>query len=197
VENKFKIRLITENDISDVLEIYKPYLLNTIISFEYEVPSLHEFAERVNTITEEFPWLVCVNNDKIIGYAYACKFRYRTAYQWSPESTIYLAPEFQGAGIARILYNTLFSVLRLQGYINVFACIGLPNERSVRFHKSVGFEEIGIFKKVGYKLGNWHDTQWFQLRLNEHIQHPHAPKTITEIIDSGDLNTILHTINQR
>jgi len=193
MENKFTIRLITESDISAVLEIYKPYVLDTIVSFEYEVPSLQEFTERVKTITAEYPWLVCLKDHQIIGYAYAAKHRYRTAYQWSPESTIYLSPGFHGKGFGRNLYETLFSILRLQGYFNVFAGVGLPNEKSVRFHRAAGFEEIGIFKKVGYKLGNWHDTNWFQLKLAEHIPHPPTPKTIEAIRTSPELSFILNS----
>lgn len=176
MDNKFSIRLITESDASEVLEIYKPYVLNTIISFEYEIPTLEEYLHRIRTNTAEYTWLVCLKDNKIIGYAYASKHRYRTAYQWSPESTVYLALEFHRKGIARILYETLFSMLRLQGYFNVYAGVGLPNEKSVGFHKSLGFEEIGIFKKVGYKHGNWHDTHWFQLHLTEHIYNPTVPK---------------------
>ena len=197
MKEKFKIRLITENDISAVLDIYRPYVLNTIISFEYEVPSLEEFTERVKTITAEYPWLVCENQDIIIGYAYASKHRYRTAYQWSPESTVYVSTEFQGKGVGRILYETLFSILRLQGYFNVYAGVGLPNEKSVGFHRALGFDEIGDFKKVGYKHGNWHDTKWFQLHLSEHINNPPAPKTIVEIENGRELQAILDVANER
>jgi L-amino acid N-acyltransferase YncA len=193
MDNECIIRLITDNDISAVLEIYAPYVRNTIVSFEYEVPSLQELTERVKTITAEYPWLVCVKNGVVIGYAYAGKYRYRTAYQWSPESTIYLSPDFHGKGIGHVLYSTLFAILRLQGYFNVFAAVGLPNDRSVQFHLAAGFEEIGTFKKVGYKLGNWHDTKWFQLQLAEHIRHPVVPKTIGEIGNSLALNAILNS----
>ncbi|MBC8047367.1 MAG: N-acetyltransferase [Fimbriimonadaceae bacterium] len=196
-ENIFTIRLITESDVSEVLEIYKPYVLNTIISFEYDAPSVEEYLQRIKTITAEYPWLVCSQGNKIIGYAYAGKHRYRTAYQWSPESTVYLSPEVHRKGIARILYETLFSILRLQGYFNVYAGIGLPNEKSVRFHKALGFEEIGIFKKVGYKFGNWHDTQWFQFNLIKHIENPPVPKTIKEIENNSDFKTILILANEQ
>lgn len=193
----FEIRLIEESDAGEVLEIYKPYVLNTIISFEYEVPTHEEYLQRIKTNTADYPWLVCSLNDKIIGYAYAGKHRYRTAYQWSPESTVYMAPGMHGKGIARILYETLFSLLRLQGHFNVFAGIGLPNEKSVGFHRALGFEEIGIFKKIGYKHGNWHDTQWFQLELTEHVTNPPAPKNLNEMTGNEKFQAIISASNER
>ncbi len=186
-----------EDDAALALAIYAPYVLNTIISFEYEPPSLEEYRQRIQTVTAEYPWLVCESGGRIIGYAYAGKHRYRTAYQWSPESTVYMSPEFHRQGIARVLYETLFSVLRLQGYFNVYAGVGLPNEKSVGFHRALGFEEIGIFKNVGYKHGNWHDTQWFQLHLAEHILNPPSPKTIHEVKDGKRFALLMEKANER
>lgn len=196
MNNNYSIRLITENDAQAVLSIYEPYVLNTIISFEYEVPTLDEYLQRIKTNTEDYPWLVCLHENKIVGYAYASKHRYRTAYQWSPESTVYLSPEVHRKGIARILYETLFALLRLQGHFNVYAGVGLPNEKSVGFHRALGFEEIGIFKKVGYKLGNWHDTHWFQLVLTEHTLNPSAPKKLNEITTTEAFRDILSKANE-
>jgi len=197
VENNFEIRLILPGDVQGVLEIYKPYVLNTSITFEYDVPTVEEFSERIETITSEYPWLVCTQNNKILGYAYACKHRYRMAYQWSPESTIYLSPGIHGKGIARILYETLFAILRLQGYFNVYAGVGLPNERSEGFHRALRFEVIGDFKKIGYKFGKWHDTRWFQLHLHEHIDNPPMPISIKIIKRHLEFLTILHSANRR
>lgn len=196
MNNNYSIRLITENDAQAVLSIYEPYVLNTIISFEYEVPTLDEYLQRIKTNTEDYPWLVCLHENKIVGYAYASKHRYRTAYQWSPESTVYLSPEVHRKGIARILYETLFALLRLQGHFNVYAGVGLPNDKSVGFHRALGFEEIGIFKKVGYKLGNWHDTHWFQLALREHALNPSAPKKLNEITTTEAFRDILSKANE-
>ena len=197
MDHNYTIRLITESDAAGVLAIYAPYVRNTIISFEYEVPSPDEYLQRIKTNTVDYPWLVCLQDDKIIGYAYGSRHRYRTAYQWSPESTVYLAPEVHRKGIARILYETLFSLLRLQGYFNVYAGVGLPNEKSVGFHKALGFEEIGVFKKVGYKLGNWHDTHWFQLHLAAHTDNPPTPKTLAEVADTAAFRVVLAEANEK
>jgi L-amino acid N-acyltransferase YncA len=197
MENKFTIRLITEKDAGEVLEIYKPYVQDTIISFEYEVPSLEEFTQRIKAYTSEYPWLVCLLNGKIIGYAYASKHRDRTAYQWSVDSAVYLSPAIHRKGIGRILYESLFSILRLQGYFNVYAGISLPNEKSIRFHETMGFEKIGIYKKTGYKHGSWHDTAWFQLQLVEHKLNPSIPGKISELADTSLLQSILKTANEK
>ena len=191
------IRLITPSDAESALEIYKPYVLSTAITFEYEVPTIEEFAERIKNTTAEFPWFVCCDDDKVIAYAYATKHRYRAPYNWSPESTIYVSPEAQGKGIARVLYETLFATLTLQGYFTVFAGVVIPNEKSERFHKAMGFEEIGIFKKIGNKLGVWHDTKWFQLALSEHIADPPQPKKIEEVKDSIPFKRILQNVNTK
>jgi L-amino acid N-acyltransferase YncA len=195
MENTFEIRLINEADAQAVLTIYKYYVDHTIISFEYEAPTLEEYIQRISVNTEKYPWLVCLNNNKIIGFAYGSTHRYRTAYQWSPESTIYIAPDFHTKGIGKILYKTLFEILKLQGYYNVFAGVALPNQKSIGFHQAMGFEEIGIFKKVGYKHGNWHDTHWFQLSLNEYKPNPTTPQLFKDIVQTNEFTTIMNSAN--
>lgn len=195
--HSYVIRTAIEGDAQELLNIYSPYVRDTIISFEYEVPSLAEFKQRIITNTEEYPWLVCLYEGKIIGYAYGSKHRYRTAYQWSPESTVYMLPGFHRKGIARVLYETLFNLLRLQGYFNVYAGVALPNDKSVGFHKALGFDELGIFKKVGYKHGNWHDTHWFQLHLFEHALAPLPPKKTAEVENSAEFATIINQANEK
>lgn len=197
MENKYSIRLIDEADASVVLDIYKYYVENTSISFEYEVPTLEEYTQRIKTNTQKYPWLVCLSNNTIIGFAYGSTHRYRTAYQWSPESTIYVAPNCHAKGIGRTLYDTLFSLLKLQGYYNVFAGVALPNEKSIGFHRAMGFEEIGIFKNVGYKHGNWHHTHWFQLTLNEHKSNPAPPIEMNDIMSTEEFTTIIRIANNK
>lgn len=197
MDNVYSIRSINEADTQAVLDIYKHYVDTTIISFEYEAPTYDEYLQRIRTNTEKYPWLVCLCNNKIIGFAYGSTHRYRTAYQWSPESTIYLAPDFHTKGVGRILYETLFSLLKLQGYYTVFAGVGLPNDKSVGFHRALGFEEIGIFKNVGFKHGNWHDTHWFQLPLNEYHVSPVAPKKTQDIISRAECSEIILSANNK
>ena len=197
MDNKYSIRLITESDAEEVLNVYKYYVDNTVVSFEYEAPTPEEYLQRIRTNTDKYPWLVCLHKDRIIGFAYASTHRYRTAYQWSPESTVYFAPDFHAKGLGRIIYETLFLLLKLQGYYNVFAGITLPNEKSVGLHQALGFKEVGIFKNIGYKHGHWHHTQWFQLDLAEHILNPAAPKKLNAVITTAPFQSILATANER
>jgi len=175
----YKIRFITLADASAVLEIYKPYVLNTYITFEYEVPAIEEWQSKIKKIMVKYPWLVCEYQGEIVGYAYGSTHR----------------EKFHRRGIAGALYETLFAMLKLQGYVNVYAGVGLPNNKSEEFHKALGFSELGIFKNIGYKLRTWHDTKWFQLHLTDHIKNPPAPKTIAEINETSDFLYILEQAN--
>ena len=176
-----KIRIADKNDCKDILRIYEFYVLNTAITFEYEVPSLSEMENRMKNIQLKYPYLVAEIENKVVGYAYASDFRYKAAYQWSPESTIYLDKEFHGKGIGKKLYQKLFEVLKLQGYYNVFGGVALPNESSIALHQHLGFKEIGVYENIGYKFDKWHSTKWFQLVLKPHEINPASPKNISEI----------------
>ena len=183
------IRLATENDARGILSIYAPYIENTSFTFETEVPSIKEFAERINTYLKQWPWLVCEVDGVIAGYAYATKYRERTAYQWCTESSIYIHDDFQRAGIARGLYRALLDILQIQGFRNVYAVINLPNEKSVAFHESCGFEYFATYDHVGYKLGKWKNVGWWRLVVNEFGDEPTAPVKFADL-DKDSLTTI-------
>jgi len=160
-----KIRMATLDDAQEILAIYSPYIENTAISFEYEVPTLEDFKKRIEKILLKYPWLVCEIDNKIVGYAYACEHRSRKAYDWSVESSVYLHEDHHGKGIGRTLYLELFKKLKQGGFHTVFAGITLPHPASHALHLSLGFKEIGIYKEVGFKYGQWYDTLWYQLIL--------------------------------
>ncbi len=193
MHNYYNIRLITPTDAEAALAVYAPYVLHTANTFEYEIPSLDDFRTKIEKITAQYPWLVCECDGEIVGYAYGSTHRERAAYQWSPESTVYISDKHHRKGIARVLYNTLFALLKQQGYINVFASVLVTNLNSVEFHRAYGFEEIGLFKNIGYKLGEWHTNLWFQYTLQEHVIDPHVPVPITEMLNNEELKI---TINQ-
>ena len=186
-----KIRLITLKDARETLEIYRPYVENNIISFEGETPTLQEWETKISDILAEYAWIVCEHEGEIIGYAYGSRHRYRTAYNWSAESTIYMKQGFHRKGAGKKLYETLFKLLKLQGYVNVYAGVTMPNEKSEKFHLAVGFYEVGYFRKIGYKLGGWHDTRWFQLHLTDHQKEPQKIKSLTELKDTDEFKAIL------
>src|SRR5262245_43854596 len=133
------IRLAAKEDAVGMLEIYAPFILNSGITQETEIPVLADFQQRISATLRERPWLVCEINNQVAGYAYAGKHRDRKGYQWCTEPSVYVGEKFSRVGVARALYTALFDILRLQGYINAYAVITLPNERSVAFHEKFGF----------------------------------------------------------
>jgi phosphinothricin acetyltransferase len=170
-----QIRLATPEDAAGILAIYAPYIQNTSYTFETEVPSVQEFAERIRSYLVNWPWLVWEEEGKVAGYAYGARYRERVAYQWCTESSIYMHDDFQKAGIGRKLYATLIEILKRQGFRNVYAVINLPNEKSVAFHEKSGFTHFATYEQVGYKLGKWKNVGWWRLVLNEFGDEPAAP----------------------
>lgn len=184
------IRLATPEDAPALLNIYAPFVERTAITFEYQAPTPEEFATRISTVLQQFPWLVHEQEGQITGYAYATRHRERAAYQWSADTSVYLHPDFHRQGIARCLYLTLFTLLRTQGYYNAYAGITLPNPKSEWFHQTMGFAPVGIYEKVGYKLGKWYSVQWYSLTLQPPIAHPATPRPIMSLpeeLRSGNL----------
>ena len=192
------LQLIKEEDVGEVLEIYTPYVRNTAITFEYEVPSLEKFSERVHHYTEQYPWIVAKDHGMIAGYAYASVYRGREAYQWGCELSVYVRSEFQGIDLGRTLYSALLDLLTLQGYYTVYGVVTLPNAASMALHKQLGFIIEGIQKNSGYKLGEWHDTAILSRSLQDYTTPETFPKSIHElpqgIIDSILAKGTLHLI---
>src|SRR6476646_7630842 len=160
-----RIRLATPDDVDAIAAIYAPAIVDNIISFELEPPSGEEMARRIAKVHALAPWLVCEQDGAIAGYAYAGLHRERHAYQWSVESTAYVAADAHRCGVARGLYTSLFAALVYQGFVNVYAGITLPNAASVGLHESMGFTPVGIYRGVGYKLGKWRDVMWLERPL--------------------------------
>lgn len=182
------IRVANKNDAAGMLEIYSPFILNSGVTQETEVPTVEDFQERILSNIEERPWLVCEINNEIAGYAYAGKHRDRKGYQWCTEPSVYISEKYYGLGVANALYAALFDILKSLGYVNAYAVITLPNERSVAFHKKFGFEYLTTYKKIGYKLGQWHDVGWMQYEINPHMKDPRDPERFADmdksVIDS-------------
>lgn len=191
-----KIRLATLDDSEGILEIYAPYITGTSVTFEYDVPTITEFRERMANIQKTYPWLVCEINKHIVGYAYASRFREREAYNWSVSLSIYLKEDCHRKGIGKALYFALFELLKLQGYYNAYATVTLPNPKSEGFHAALGFREIGVYHKAGYKLGSWHDIKCYERKIQEHILLPAEPKPINEIIQTEAFTAVIDKAEQ-
>jgi len=175
------VRIASPGDAGDMIDIYAPFIRETAVTFESEVPPVEDFAGRVAEILERFPWLACEDGGRVIGYAYACPHRARHAYRWSVETSIYVAEGRRKSGVGRALYGALLEILRVQGLYNAYAGITLPNAESAGFHESFGFRLIGTFPSVGYKLRAWHDVGWWHLRLGEGSGEPPEPRSFPDI----------------
>ena len=170
-----RIEPVKIEDAKELLSIYAPYVLDTAISFEYEVPSLPEFQDRIRKISSVLPYIKAVEGDKICGYAYASKFKTRKAYDWSVEVTIYVREDLRKSGVGRLLYNALEKSLKGMGILNMNACIALPKEDdehlskdSYYFHEKMGFKLVGTFHNSGYKFNTWYDMIWMEKIIGEH-----------------------------
>lgn len=161
------IRPATEADAPALLAIYAPLVERTAVSFELQPPSTEQFAARIAKVIAGWAWLVAEVEGRCAGYAYGSVHRDRPAYRWSTEVSAYVSEDYRRRGIGRALYAELFEALKHRGYCNAFAGIALPNDASVALHRGVGFEPIGVFRRIGWKFGAWHDVAWFQRTLLE------------------------------
>lgn len=175
-----RVRLATAEDAGAIRAIYAPYVEKTVVSFEYEPPTVAEMGRRVESTTETHPWLVCEVDGEVAGYAYAGPFSGRTAYRWTIEVSAYVDRGSHRRGVGRALYGSLLSVLPLQGFVEAYAGIALPNEASVGLHESKGFHHHTTYPAVGYKFGEWHDVGWWRRTLRERPDDPDPPQSIAD-----------------
>jgi phosphinothricin acetyltransferase len=175
------LRMATPDDAASILAVYAPYIRDTVISFELEVPTVAEMRERIRETLELAPWLVWESEGEIAGYAYASRHRERAAYQWSIDVSVYVARGAHRTGLGRLLYTNLLRMVSDLGYHRVFAGITLPNDSSVGLHESMGFRPVGVYRAVGFKLGAWHDVGWWQLSLRPPEDTPSPPRRPGEV----------------
>jgi L-amino acid N-acyltransferase YncA len=159
------VRRATEQDSSAIAAIYAPYVRDTAISFEEIPPTAAQMSERVRATLSTHPFLVFQEADAIIAYAYASRHRDRAAYRWSVDVAIYVAPHVHRRGIGRALYTRLLEILERQGFHSAYAGITLPNEKSVGLHEAMGFQPVGTYDEVGFKLDRWWDVGWWRRPL--------------------------------
>jgi phosphinothricin acetyltransferase len=161
------VRPASRADAAAILSIYAPYVLETAISFEEEVPGLEQFAERVAP-SPVHPWLVAERDGTVVGYAYAGALQYRAAYRWSVETTVYVSRDHHRQGIGAMLYGRLLAELEALGYVNAVALITATNRGSIAMHERFGFRETGRWLQIGFKHGAWHDAVILQRELAPH-----------------------------
>lgn len=170
------IRTATPDDAAALLKIYAPYVSGTAVSFEYTVPSVEEFTQRIQNTLKKYPYLVAEADGQILGYCYVSPFHGRKAYDWSVETSIYVDSHCKRMGIGQKLHDALEQVLGRQGILNLNACIAYPigedpylTQDSVHFHEHLGYQMTAHFHKCGYKFQRWYDIIWMEKIIGEHL----------------------------
>ena len=182
-----KVRLVTADDAAAIASLYTPYVSATAVSFEIEPPDAAEMRSRIVSHGDLYPWFVaCGEDGAILGYAYACAFRARKAYRFSVETTVYVADGAHRRGIGTTLYAHLLPVLEAQGFTQAIAAITLPNEASVRLHEAHGFREAGVYRQVGWKLGEWRSVGLWQRPLAPLSTMPEEPRPFSQFLESRE-----------
>ena len=154
-------------DAAGILAVYAPYIRETAVTFETEVPAPDAFTARVAGICADFPYLVLEVDGELAGYAYAHRQAERAAYAWNAELSIYLAGKWRGRGLGVPLYRLLERLLTMQGYVNLYGVITASNAGSIRLHEKLGYRQTGLHEKTGWKFGQWHDVAWLHKRVRE------------------------------
>lgn len=183
------IRFAAEADAVALLRIYGQYI-DTAITFEYALPTEEEFAKRIRDISREYPYLVCEDGGRIVGYAYAHRQAERAAYQWNAELSVYLDRAYTGAGLGKRLYGMLMDLLRLQGVRTVYALVTVPNKKSEGLHHAMGFRHMGTQRSTGYKAGKWQDVAWFEKAIAPYEPTP-APFLPFWQVSAGQIAAIV------
>jgi L-amino acid N-acyltransferase YncA len=170
------VRDATADDGGPCARIYAPYVRGTAITFELEPPSAAEMARRIAAAQERHAWVVLEDAGRVAGYAYGGPYKERPAYRWACEVSVYLEPGRRRRGGGRALYEALFERLAVRGYRTAVAGMTLPNPASEGLHRAMGFQPVGVWRRIGWKLGAWHDVAWTQRALAEGGDPPAEPR---------------------
>jgi len=188
MNDQISIRAAHREDAAALLAVYAPYVTDTAITFEYDVPTEEDFAGRIDKILSRYPYLVAERGGAVLGYAYASPFHSRAAYGWCAEVSIYVSTEARGSGVGGLLYRKLEEILIRQGILNLNACIAFADPEdeylrndSVSFHSHMGYRMVGRFTKCGWKFGTWYDMVWMEKMLGTHGEYAAPVRTFDEV----------------
>lgn len=182
--NTVMIRIAQPDDVAAMLAIYAPFVADTAVTFEVDIPSLDEFTQRIQTIQQEAPCLVLEQDGEVMGYAYAASHRWRAAYQWTRELSVYIHERARAKKYGTALYASLIDLLRCQNYRSALAGITLPNIPSVHFHERLGFYPVGVYDNVGFKLGKSYRVGWWQLMLQDASTPAQPIRRLEEVLQT-------------
>ena len=181
MESDVLLRVVTPEDAPALLAVYAPYVTDTAISFEWQVPGLEEFRGRIRRTLQRYPYLAAVREKEVLGYAYTGPFVGRAAYDWGAETSIYLRRDCRHQGLGKALYTALAGISRAQNIHTLYACIGYPKQEdryltrnSAQFHAHLGFRLVGTFEHCGRKFDRWYDMIWMEKQLSP-LPEPPAP----------------------
>jgi phosphinothricin acetyltransferase len=186
------VRDATVDDAAACARIYEPYVRDTVVSFELEPPTAAEVAGRIAAALARHAWLVLEDDGRVVGYAYGSTFNARAAYDWTTSVSVYTEPGRRRTGAGRALYTALLDRLAARGYRTALAGIALPNDASVGLHTAMGFELVGTYRRVGWKLGRWNDVARYQRPLGEPTDDPPPERpggTVDTAAGEGDTRT--------
>jgi len=167
-----EIRVANPDDAAACAAIYAPICSSTHISFEEQAPSVDEMRARIAKTLAWTPWLTAVEDGAVVGYAYASRHRERPGYRWAVDVSVYLDERARGRGVGRALYEKLFALLEQQRFRRAYAGIALPNDASIAVHRALGFEPIGVYRRVGWKFDRWYDVAWFGRDIGDGDDEP-------------------------
>src|SRR5512138_41482 len=160
------IRAARPADAGQIADIYNHYIRHTGATFEETPLTRPRMARRIRDISGRWPYLVWDAGGTILGYAYADRFKVRTAYRHTVESTLYVRDGFQRRGIGRALYGELLAALEAREVRAVIGCVAMPNPGSVALHRALGFRRVARLANVGRKFGRWLDVTWWELEYS-------------------------------
>jgi phosphinothricin acetyltransferase len=171
-----RVRDAGPGDAEACAAIYAPYVRDTAITFELEPPDPEQMAGRIAASRARHAWVVLEDEGSVAGYAYGGKMNSRPAYRFSCEVSVYVEIGRRRSGAGRALYEALFERLRARGFRSAVAGMTVPNEASEGLHLAMGFQPVGVYTNIGYKLGRWHHVAWFQLELADPGTPPPEPR---------------------
>ncbi len=170
------IRPVSPDDASAIAGIYRPYVTDTVITFELDPPNAAEFRRRIEHVTTTHPWLVAEREGVVVGYAYGSTYRTRAAYRWVAETGIYVAQDACGGGVGTSLYTALLDELTRLGFVAAMGVMTAGNPASTALHERLGFRHVGTQPGIGFKHGAWHDVVFWQRDLAPRLDDPAEPQ---------------------
>ena len=179
MEHNCIVRMARPEDAQAMADIFRPYVLETAVAFEYNPPGAEHFRALMEDRMRKYPFLVTEEDGQVTGYLYVSPFKARPAYDWAIETSIYIRQDCRGKGYGRLLHDRMEELLKRQNILSMYACIAYTEvedqylvNHSKRFHAHMGYELTATFPKCGYKFNKWYDIIWMHKEIAPHVDRP-------------------------